>query len=137
LRAWPRSWLLANLLPDEGRLFIVAAPSAGKTFLAMVIANAAARVGRPVFMVLEEGGAGATAERFLSLGFDRDAPVHIAHLKGVALADRSMRARLTATPVAAPRKAAAGADSNPFAAPLLHSADSRNGTAGNPSQFAE
>jgi hypothetical protein len=39
-------------------------------------------------------------------------------------------------PAEAPRKAAAGADSNPFAAPLLHDPEPRNGTAGNPSHFA-
>ena len=39
----PPSWLLEPLVPDAGRLFMVSAPNAGKTFLALVIAKAAAR----------------------------------------------------------------------------------------------
>jgi hypothetical protein len=93
----PPSWLLEDLVPDAGRIFIVAAPNAGKTFLAMVIGNTAAKAGRPVFMVLEEGGVRTTADRLRNLGVDRTAtaPVHLAHLRGVALADAGVRKRLT------------------------------------------
>jgi hypothetical protein len=77
----PPAWLLKDLVPDAGRIFIVAAPNAGKTFLAMVIGNTAAKAGRPVFMVLEEGGVRTTADRFRNLGFSPAAPVHVAHLR--------------------------------------------------------
>ena len=92
----PPSWILDRLVPDAGRLFIVAAPSAGKTFLALVVAKVAASAGRPVFLVLEEGSARATGDRFRSLGFEPAAPIHVAHLKGVALRDAGVRQKLVA-----------------------------------------
>jgi len=92
----PPSWLLDELVPDAGRLFIVSAPNAGKTFLALVLAKVAAGTGRLVFLVLEEGGARATGERFRNLGIGPAAPIYVAHLKGVALRDPGVRQELAA-----------------------------------------
>lgn len=91
------SWLLRDLVPDAGRLFVVSAPNAGKTFLALVIAKAAVAAGRPVFLVLEEGGARRTGDRFRNLAFDPAAPVHVAHLRGVQLGDSAVMRQLVTT----------------------------------------
>lgn len=82
------TWLLRDLVPDAGRLFIVARPNAGKTFLALVVAKTAAATGRPVYLVLEEGGARRTGDRFRNMGVAPTAPVHVAHLRGVKLGDQ-------------------------------------------------
>lgn len=89
-----RTWLIPDLVPDSGRLFIVAAPNAGKTFLAMLAAKAAAAADRPAILVLEEGGVKATADRFRNLGFAASAPVHVAHLRGMELEREEVRNRL-------------------------------------------
>ncbi len=88
------SWLVDGLVPDTGRLFVVSAPNAGKTFMALVIAKTAAVAGRPVFLVLEEGGTRRTGDRFRNLAFDPALPVHVAHLRGVQLDDPSVIAQL-------------------------------------------
>lgn len=87
----PLSWLIDEVVPDSGNLLVIAAPGAGKTFLAFVIAKTAAAAGRPVFMVLEEGRPRSIYERFIALAFPPDAPVHIAHRKGVHLEDKAIR----------------------------------------------
>jgi hypothetical protein len=81
----PPSWLVPDLVPSAGRLLVVAAPNAGKTFLALVIAKAAAVIGRPVLLVLEEGSPKSTGDRLKNLAFPADAPVLIAHLRGLQL----------------------------------------------------
>lgn len=83
----PPTWLVGALVPDRGRLFVAAAPNAGKTFLALLIAKAAGERGRPTYLVLEEGGARALRDRLVNLALPRDAPIHIAHLAGFRLAD--------------------------------------------------
>lgn len=90
----PLRWLIEGLVPDSGRLFIVAAPNAGKTFLALIIAKTAAAEQRPVYLVLEEGRPRSMFDRFSLLSFDSKAPIHIAHLKGVQLNDSRARAGL-------------------------------------------
>lgn len=87
----PLSWLIAGVVPDSGNLLIVAAPGVGKTFLALVIAKTAAEEGRPVFIVLEEGRPRSIFDRFTALAFRPDAPVFIAHRKGVHLEDKRVR----------------------------------------------
>ncbi len=79
-----------------GRLFAVAAPNAGKTWLALIIAKAAATEGRKVYAVLEEGQSRPTGDRFESLAFPPDAPVEICHCRGFRLADKAMRRQLAA-----------------------------------------
>lgn len=90
----PLSWLIEGVVPDSGNLLIVAAPGAGKTFLALVIAKMAAAAGRPSFLVLEEGRPRSMFDRFTDLAFPPDAPVLIAHRKGVRLEDETIRARI-------------------------------------------
>ncbi|HSP77621.1 MAG TPA: AAA family ATPase, partial [Myxococcaceae bacterium] len=90
----PLSWLIEGVVPDSGNLLIVAAPGAGKTFLALVIAKKAAEAGRPALLVLEEGRPRSMFDRFEALGFPPDAPVHIAHRKGVLLEDETVRAHI-------------------------------------------
>src|SRR5687768_17565472 len=81
----PLSWLIEGVVPDSGNLLIVAAPGVGKTFLALVIAKTAAAAGRPSLLVLEEGRPRSMFDRFTALAFPPDAPVFIAHRKGVRL----------------------------------------------------
>jgi hypothetical protein len=90
----PLSWLIEGVVPDSGNLLIVAAPGAGKTFLALVIAKTAAAANRPVFLVLEEGRPRSMFDRFTGLAFPPDAPVHIAHRRGIHLEDEAVRAQV-------------------------------------------
>lgn len=90
----PLSWLIDGVVPDSGNLLIVAAPGAGKTFLALVIAKTAAEMVRPVFIVLEEGRPRSIFDRLTSLAFRPDAPVYIAHRKGIHLEDGAVRAHI-------------------------------------------
>lgn len=80
------TWLIDQLVPDAGRLLLAATASAGKTFLCLVIARYAAELGRTVYLVLEEGGAKATANRFRSLAFKPGASVRVLHQAGITLA---------------------------------------------------
>lgn len=79
------TWLIDQLVPDAGRVLLAATASAGKTFLCLVIARFAAEGGRVVYLVLEEGGAKATANRFRSLGFKPGASVRVLHQAGITL----------------------------------------------------
>jgi hypothetical protein len=88
------SWLIEGVVPDSGNLLIVAAPGAGKTFLALIIAKTAAAVERPSLLVLEEGRPRSMFDRFTALAFPPDAPVFIAHRKGVRLEDEAIRAQM-------------------------------------------
>lgn len=51
----PARWLIGGVVPESGRRFVIAAPNAGKTWLALVIAKTAAALGRRVVAVLDEG----------------------------------------------------------------------------------
>lgn len=82
-------WLVKDLVPDCGRVHFAAAPSAGKTFLALVVAKEAATVGRPVYLVLEEGGAKPTGNRFRDMRFPAASPVHVLHQHGFRLIDHT------------------------------------------------
>lgn len=90
----PLSWLIEGVVPDSGNLLIVAAPGAGKTFLALVIAKKAAEEGRPSLLVLEEGRPRSMFDRFTALAFRPDDPVFIAHRKGVLLENEAIRAQM-------------------------------------------
>ncbi|WNG38760.1 AAA family ATPase [Archangium violaceum] len=90
----PLSWLIEGVVPDSGNLLIVAAPGAGKTFLALVIAKTAAAEGRPSLLVLEEGRPRSMFDRFTALAFPPEAPVFIAHRKGVRLEDETIREQM-------------------------------------------
>jgi RecA-family ATPase len=84
------AWLIQDLVPDAGRVLLAAAPSAGKTFLALVIGLFAATKGRVVYLVLEEGGAKATANRFRSLKFPAGAQVLVMHHAGLSLGQHTL-----------------------------------------------
>ncbi|WP_161606586.1 AAA family ATPase [Myxococcus xanthus] len=90
----PVCWLVADVVPEAGRLLIVAAPNAGKTWLAFVIAKEAAALGRRVFAILEEGGPKPTANRFEDLAIPEDAPIDVAHCRGFLLGDAESRLHL-------------------------------------------
>lgn len=90
----PARWLVADVVPEAGRLFVVAAPNAGKTWLALIIAKTAAAQGRRVFAVLEEGGARPTGDRFENLGISKEAPIDVAHCRGFLLRDVASRLQL-------------------------------------------
>lgn len=90
----PLSWLIEEVVPDSGNLLIVAAPGAGKTYLALVIAKKAAEAGRHSFLVFEEGRPRSIRDRFTALGFLPDALVRIAHRKGVRLEDAAIREQI-------------------------------------------
>jgi hypothetical protein len=80
------SWLIPDLVPDYGRLLVVAEPNAGKTFLALVVAKAAGECGRPSFLVFEEGPPKPMANRMRALRLDPTWPIQVAHLRGLTLA---------------------------------------------------
>ena len=84
----PPAWLIEGLIPDAGTCLAVAQPNTGKTFLALHVARTAATAGRAVYVVLEEGTARATGDRFRALCFAPGAPVHVAHRRGVRLSDQ-------------------------------------------------
>lgn len=89
-----REWLVEGFVPDRGRLLVVAPTNAGKTWVALVAAIAAAKADRAVFFVEEEGSARALGDRFKALGL-REAPkFYIAHLKALMLDDRHTRSKL-------------------------------------------
>lgn len=90
----PLSWLIEGMVPDSGNLLVVSAPGAGKTFLALIIAKKAAETGRHSLLVLEEGRPRSMFDRFSALAFPPDAPVFIAHRKGVQLEDEKVRAQI-------------------------------------------
>lgn len=84
-------WLIEPLVLSSGSVFLVAPPNAGKTYLALVIAKTAAALGRKVFIVEEEGGIRAFSSRIDNLAFPADAPVFIAHQRGVKLDTRMLK----------------------------------------------
>jgi hypothetical protein len=90
----PTRWLLDGFVPEAGRLLIVAAPNAGKTWLAILIAMAAAERGRRAFAILEEGGTRPTGDRFDMLAIPDDAPIEVAHCQGFLLGDATNRRQL-------------------------------------------
>lgn len=89
------AWLVENLVPDRGVVFLIAEPSAGKTWLALVACRAAAAAGRDVFMVEEEDTARNLADRFKKLGFTSGS-VFIAHRRELLLDDAGQRRDLVA-----------------------------------------
>lgn len=93
----PVEFLLEGLVPDRGRVLVVAEPSAGKTWLALVVAKAARVAGRPVWFIEEEGSAGKLLERFAGLGFDPDdRELFISHLRDVKIDHKPTRDALVA-----------------------------------------
>ncbi|MFT3836399.1 MAG: AAA family ATPase [Myxococcaceae bacterium] len=78
-------WVWDHLVPGVGRVLIVGAPNAGKTFFVLVVARMAAAAGRVVYLVLEEGSIKALAKRFVDLGFDAGAAIHVLHQTGFRL----------------------------------------------------
>lgn len=90
----PVRWLLQDAVPEAGRVFIVSAPNAGKTWLAIIIAKAAAAEGRRAFVILEEGGARPTGDRFENLAIPQDALIEVAHCRGFLLGDAVHRRQM-------------------------------------------
>ncbi len=88
------TWLIDGFLPDRGKVFIVAEPNAGKTWFALLGAAAAARVGRDVFVVEEEGGAKKLGWRLGVMGVKGN--VYVSHLKGALIDNAHCRAALVA-----------------------------------------
>lgn len=86
------SWLIPELMPDRGKVFIVAEPSAGKTWMALLACQAAAANGRDVFLVEEEGPARSLGWRLKTLGVR--GRLHIAHARAVLIDDDKCRAAL-------------------------------------------
>lgn len=90
----PARWLFGEVVPEAGRLLIVAAPNAGKTWLALAIIKVAAEQGRRILVVMEEGGARALADRFESLAIPIEAPIEMAHCQGFLLGNAAQRRQL-------------------------------------------
>ncbi|MCA3011409.1 MAG: AAA family ATPase [Myxococcaceae bacterium] len=94
-RAEPElTYLIEGLVPDRGRLLVVAPPNAGKTWLALAIAKAACGEGREVFLVEEEGSRRKLGERLESMALPEGSRFHIAHLAGLKLDDQRARQQL-------------------------------------------
>lgn len=89
-----RGWLMDGLIPDRGRVLIVAPTNVGKTWLALVAALTAAEQNRHVFFVEEEGSARGLAARLDALGAPNAENFHIAHLGAVTLDDARHRSQL-------------------------------------------
>ncbi|MBE2252392.1 MAG: AAA family ATPase [Myxococcus sp.] len=79
------TYLLPGIVPDRGRLLVVAPPNAGKTWLALAIAKAACGAGRPVFFIEEEGSRRKLGERLELMGMPAGASFQISHLGGLRL----------------------------------------------------
>ena len=90
----PPSWLIPEVMPDRGKVFIIAEPNAGKTWLALIACKAAAAEGREVFIVEEEGSGRRFGERLKALGVT--GPVHIAHARAAMIDDEGCRKALVA-----------------------------------------
>lgn len=88
------TYLVQGLVPDRGRVLMVAPPNAGKTWLALVIAKTASHAGRSVLFIEEEGSRRKLGERLQSMAFPEGAPLRIAHLAGLKLDDARVRAEL-------------------------------------------
>lgn len=84
------AWLLEGLIPEVGQVWILGAPGCGKTWFALCVARLAARKGRDVFVVEEEGSTKGLHNRFRELGFEaaESARVSVAHAKGLKLGQR-------------------------------------------------
>ena len=90
------TYLMPGLVPDRGRLLVVAPPNAGKTWLALAIAKSACGAGRPVFFVEEEGSRRKLGERLVSMSFPDGSNVQISHLAGLKLDALGVRKQLAA-----------------------------------------
>lgn len=88
------TYLLPGIVPDRGRLLVVAPPNAGKTWLALAIAKAASAVGRPVLFIEEEGSRRKLGERLQSMAFPSGTPFHISHLAGLKVDEPRVRQHL-------------------------------------------
>lgn len=88
----PPSWLIPDVMPDRGKVFIVAEPNAGKTWLALIGCQAAAANGRDVFIIEEEGSGKRFGERLKTLNLAGS--VRIAHAKAVMIDDERWRTAL-------------------------------------------
>ncbi len=88
------TFLLPKLVPDRGRVLVVAPPNAGKTWLALAVAKAACGAGRTVLFVEEEGSTRKLGERLEAMRFLADARFELAHLNGVKLDDARQRRAL-------------------------------------------
>lgn len=86
----PIEYLIEKLVPGSGKVMLYSAPNAGKTWLALLILKTAAALGRACFLVEEEGGLRALANRMRTLGLQDLAGINVAHLRGVSLDDRKM-----------------------------------------------
>jgi hypothetical protein len=114
------SWLIPDVVPDTGKVFIVAEPNAGKTWLALLAAKEGALSGRDVFFVEEEGQAVDLAKRLRSLRMV-DGSISIAIAKGVLIDDEACRVDLVKRATAATRPIFVF---DPFA--TLHTGDENN-----------
>ncbi|MBL8913585.1 MAG: AAA family ATPase [Archangium sp.] len=88
----PPSWLIPEVMPDRGKVFIVAEPNAGKTWLALMACKAAAADGREVLIVEEEGSGKRFGDRLTGLRIS--GKVHIAHAKAAMIDDAECRKAL-------------------------------------------
>lgn len=86
----PIEYLIEKLVPGSGKVMMYSAPNAGKTWLALLILKTAAALGRSCFLVEEEGGLRALANRMRTLGLQGLPTISVAHLRGVSLDDRKM-----------------------------------------------
>ena len=85
------TFLLPNLVPDRGRVLVVAPPNAGKTWLALAVAKAACGEDRAVLFVEEEGSTRKLGERLEAMRFPPNARFELAHLKSVKLDELGQR----------------------------------------------
>lgn len=86
------SWLIPDLLPDRGKVFIVAEPNAGKTWFALLGCRSASAEARDVFLIEEEGTGRGLGFRLKALNMG--GALHVAHAKSVLIDDPSCRAEL-------------------------------------------
>lgn len=86
------SWLIPDLLPDRGKVFIVAEPNAGKTWFALLGCKSATAEARDVFLIEEEGTGRGLGKRFRDL--QMVGPLYVAHAKSVLIDDAACRAEL-------------------------------------------
>lgn len=88
------TFLLPNLVPDRGRVLIIAPPNAGKTWLALALSKAACAGGRTALFIEEEGSTRKLGERLEAMHFPAGARFELLHLASVKLDEARQRRAL-------------------------------------------
>ncbi len=92
------SWLIPDLIPTVGQVWVIAAPGSGKTWLSLAVAKTAAADGRDVFIVEEEHSEKGLHDRLQNMAFPDAAldRLRLWHRKGLKVGDGKFNALVKA-----------------------------------------